>query len=47
MGTGPGPGPGKKTRLVNEPGSGRGLTPAGQVQVWKNPARTRTVAIPK
>ena len=45
--TGPGGGgSGKKTRLVNGPGSGHGSWPAGWVRVWKNPARTRPVAIP-
>ena len=38
--------PGKKTRLVNGPGSGRGSWPTGRIRVWKNPARTRPVAIP-
>ena len=36
----------KKTRLVNELGPSHRSWPAGRVQVWKNPARTRPVAIP-
>ena len=36
----------KKTRLINEPGSGFWGRPASWVRVWKNPTRTRPVAIP-
>ena len=43
---GAGPGPGKKPGSLNGSGSGYGSFPAGRVRVWKNPARTRPVAIP-
>ena len=43
---GAGPGPGKKPGILNGPGLGYGSCPAGRVQIWKNPARTRPVAIP-
>ena len=36
----------KKTCLVNGSGPGCWSWPAGQVRVWKNPARTRSIAIP-
>lgn len=39
-------GPGKKPGTLNGPGLGHGPCLAGRVRVWKNPARTRPVAIP-
>ena len=44
---GAGPGPGKKPGILNGPGPGYGSCPAGRARIWKNPARTRPVAIPK
>ena len=44
---GAGLGPGKKPGTLNGAGPGHGSCPAGRVRVWKNPARTRPVAIPK
>ena len=43
---GAGLGPGKKPGTLNGAGPGHGSCPAGRVRVWKNPARTRPVAIP-
>ena len=43
---GAGLGPGKKPGTLNGAGSGHGSCTAGRVRVWKNPARTRPVAIP-
>jgi len=43
---GAGLGPEKKPGTLNGPGLGYGSCPAGQVRVWKNPARTQPVAIP-
>ena len=43
---GAGPGPGKKPGTLNRLGLGHGSCPAGWVRVWKNPARTRPIAIP-
>ena len=48
--TGPGGvglGPAKKIRFLIGPGSGRGSRLAGRARVWKNPARTWPVAIPR
>ena len=36
----------KKPGTLNELGPGHGSCPAGRVRVWKNPVRTRPVAIP-
>ena len=41
-----GSGPGKKPGTLNGAGPSHGSCPAGWVRVWKNPARTRPVAIP-
>ena len=46
LGLSPKPGLGKKPGTLNRPGPGHGSCPAGRVRVWKNPARTRSVAIP-
>ena len=43
---GAGLGPGKKPGTLNGASPGHGSCPAGRVRVWKNPARTRPVAIP-
>ena len=43
---GAGPGLRKKPGTLNGAGPGHGSCPAGRVRVWKNPARTRPVAIP-
>ena len=43
---GAGLGPTKKIRLLIGPGSGCGSKPGGRAWVWKNPARTRPIAIP-
>ena len=40
-------GPGKKPSTLNGPGPGHGSCPVGRVRVWKNPARTLPVAIPR
>ena len=39
--------PGKKPSTLNGPGPGHGSCPVGRVRVWKNPARTLPVAIPR
>ena len=41
-----GSGPRKKNPFTIGPGLGLGSRPAGRARVWKNPARTRLVAIP-
>ena len=47
LGPSPGPaGPEKKLGTLNWPSLGHGSCLAGWVRVWKNPARTRPVAIP-
>ena len=43
---GAGPGPWKKPGTLNGSGPGHRSCPASRVHVWKNPARTRPVAIP-
>ena len=39
--------PEKKPSTLNGPGPGHGSCPVGRVRVWKNPAWTRPVAIPR